>query len=102
FLLLIPPPRSTLFPYTTLFRSDADGVGRSVDKIAILFLTCPHRRLGAIAFNRNSRQVGCLLHDPKIVRTWTLRFAPVNAERSQHFSFRREDWIRPGCSQPMT
>src|SRR5947208_14623667 len=80
----------------------ADVGGRSVDKIAILFLTCPHRRLGAIAFNRNSRQVGRLLHDPKIVRAWTLRFAPVNAERSEDLSFRREDWIRPGSSQPMT
>src|SRR5206468_11740084 len=27
FLLLRPPPRSTLFPYTTLFRSRADGRG---------------------------------------------------------------------------
>src|SRR5690606_41839933 len=26
-LLLRPPPRSTLFPYTTLFRSGADAVG---------------------------------------------------------------------------
>src|SRR5436305_12640064 len=25
FLLLLPPPRSTLFPYTTLFRSYVDG-----------------------------------------------------------------------------
>src|SRR5437762_7929329 len=26
-LLPLPPPRSTLFPYTTLFRSAADGQG---------------------------------------------------------------------------
>src|SRR5688572_31664513 len=26
--MLRRPPRSTLFPYTTLFRSDADGVSR--------------------------------------------------------------------------
>src|SRR5438270_11046529 len=25
FLIIRPPPRSTLFPYTTLFRSPADG-----------------------------------------------------------------------------
>src|SRR5206468_5954522 len=31
FLMLRPPPRSTLFPYTTLFRSRADGVGLDVD-----------------------------------------------------------------------
>src|SRR5690606_42040759 len=28
FLMLRRPPRSTLFPYTTLFRSLADGAGR--------------------------------------------------------------------------
>src|SRR5207247_10772546 len=28
FLLIRPPPRSTLFPYTTLFRSDAAGALR--------------------------------------------------------------------------
>src|SRR5690348_17934657 len=27
FLMLRPPPRSTLFPYTTLFRSDGDLAG---------------------------------------------------------------------------
>src|SRR5205814_3857375 len=32
FLLLRPPPRSTLFPYTTLFRSDPDG---SVDLVGM-------------------------------------------------------------------
>src|SRR5207245_10048124 len=26
FLLFLPPPRSTLFPYTTLFRSAAEGL----------------------------------------------------------------------------
>src|SRR5690606_42130679 len=31
FFLIIPlPPRSTLFPYTTLFRSQVDGNGRGV------------------------------------------------------------------------
>src|SRR5882724_13169790 len=81
---------------------DADGVGRSVDKIAILFLACPHRHLSAIAFNCYSRQVRRLLHYPKVVRARTSRLMTVNTERSQDFSFRREDWIRPGGSQPMT
>ena len=27
FLMIRRPPRSTLFPYTTLFRSDCNGVG---------------------------------------------------------------------------
>src|SRR4051812_49571381 len=29
FLMIRRPPRSTLFPYTTLFRSDADGAERA-------------------------------------------------------------------------
>src|SRR5688572_31094003 len=28
--MIRPPPRSTLFPYTTLFRSDAGGMGASL------------------------------------------------------------------------
>src|SRR3712207_7828955 len=37
------PPRSTLFPYTTLFRSDGKGRGRkpkSIKEVPLL-LTCP-------------------------------------------------------------
>src|SRR5438552_8165035 len=30
FLMIRPPPRSTLFPYTTLFRSEADDPGNVV------------------------------------------------------------------------
>src|SRR5207249_11748982 len=29
FLMIPPPPRSTLFPYTTLFRSRAQGLARA-------------------------------------------------------------------------
>src|SRR2546430_15146961 len=31
FLMIRRPPRSTLFPYTTLFRSRGDGAGAPVD-----------------------------------------------------------------------
>src|ERR1019366_10664278 len=31
FLMIRRPPRSTLFPYTTLFRSGANGAGRPAD-----------------------------------------------------------------------
>src|ERR1039458_5607743 len=31
FLMMRRPPRSTLFPYTTLFRSETAGVGRNVN-----------------------------------------------------------------------
>src|SRR2546422_5559112 len=32
FLMIRRPPRSTLFPYTTLFRSDREPGGRSVER----------------------------------------------------------------------
>src|SRR5687767_15376592 len=39
FLMLRPPPRSTLFPYTTLFRSPASSLGqRPPDQNAGIFL----------------------------------------------------------------
>src|SRR3712207_8479824 len=44
------PPRSTLFPYTTLFRSVADGDGEAADLAD---------RLGAVG-----EQVGVLVDDP--------------------------------------
>src|SRR3712207_7608451 len=34
FLMIRRPPRSTLFPYTTLFRSDVLGVDRAPDMLA--------------------------------------------------------------------
>src|SRR2546427_9522505 len=37
------PPRSTLFPYTTLFRSRGDGAGRGVERE--LVLGCYHARI---------------------------------------------------------
>src|SRR5438876_9489612 len=35
FLMIRRPPRSTLFPYTTLFRSEAGGVDRRRDEVAV-------------------------------------------------------------------
>src|SRR5207249_9735152 len=32
-LMTLPPPSSTLFPYTTLFRSDADASGRVLEHL---------------------------------------------------------------------
>src|SRR5699024_12229097 len=39
FTLLPPPPRSTLFPYTTLFRSTSDRHGKGCERHARL-VTC--------------------------------------------------------------
>src|SRR5438094_2064156 len=36
FLMIRRPPRSTLFPYTTLFRSDV--VGRNIERVAAAFV----------------------------------------------------------------
>src|SRR5437016_14628425 len=36
FLMIRRPPRSTLFPYTTLFRSDAEGVAGLVPDTGLL------------------------------------------------------------------
>src|SRR5436309_11967605 len=38
FLMIRRPPRSTLFPYTTLFRSEHDQIARPRDQIAEKFL----------------------------------------------------------------
>src|SRR2546430_8737495 len=38
------PPRSTLFPYTTLFRSLTNDTGRAEDARPQLFLSTPSRR----------------------------------------------------------
>src|SRR5256885_12047816 len=35
FLMIRRPPRSTLFPYTTLFRSDLDGARRRAGRIGL-------------------------------------------------------------------
>src|SRR4051794_41665795 len=48
--MIRPPPRSTLFPYTTLFRSPAIGVGhphRPVHHVAVVRLAGELHRLPA-------------------------------------------------------
>src|SRR3712207_9024438 len=40
------PPRSTLFPYTTLFRSLDGGVGRGLDVVGVEQQGVPIERLG--------------------------------------------------------
>src|SRR5688572_32454384 len=48
FLMIRPPPRSTLFPYTTLFRSLVEGDGELLD----------HRREGVLRLGRLERHAG--------------------------------------------
>src|SRR5256885_16836984 len=61
------PPRSTLFPYTTLFRSEVEGPVADADKLSFTaYHTIPVRHgmtIGELAqlFNQE-RHVGCDLH----------------------------------------
>src|SRR5690242_21404341 len=47
--MMQPPPRSTLFPYTTLFRSDEEGPPREVDHGRHQRLVERHGRLAEAA-----------------------------------------------------
>src|SRR2546429_6448697 len=60
FLMIRRPPRSTLFPYTTLFRSCSRGPGSSGS------LTCARCR--APAPTRNSTAMPCPIRDRKSTR----------------------------------
>src|SRR3712207_7986655 len=54
------PPRSTLFPYTTLFRSELRGVGRQVGH---------HREVARMACQEGSRAAGAMgVQDRKSTR----------------------------------
>src|SRR5690606_41990141 len=45
FLMQRPPPRSTLFPYTTLFRShDHEGQPLQYARFSLRWKPCPYRR----------------------------------------------------------
>src|SRR3712207_8899730 len=69
------PPRSTLFPYTTLFRSDRDGQ-RQVEATALLGHRCrgqpdgdpPQRPLPAGVHHRRPHPVDRLAEDRKSTR----------------------------------
>src|SRR5207302_10148577 len=52
-LIIPPPPTSTLFPYTTLFRSAADEAGRSATEPA---------KGAALGGRFGGSEWGCLLH----------------------------------------
>src|SRR5207253_10516543 len=54
FLRLRPPPRPTLFPYTTLFRSQCDGFASSFGKFGGRFLDGDARDRFAGASRRGS------------------------------------------------
>src|SRR3712207_7046758 len=48
FLMIRRPPRSTLFPYTTLFRSRRAGEGTSVRRAKLVPVATPRRTLRAV------------------------------------------------------
>src|SRR5438045_9450015 len=58
FLMIRRPPRSTLFPYTTLFRSDIRVVAEEVELVAVVELdACVHHGLHAILGDRKSTRL---------------------------------------------
>src|SRR5436190_10220957 len=58
FLMMRPPPRSTLFPYTTLFRS------ARVDL---------HQLEARLAKEHTRRLLGVRHHEPRALQTWGVR-----------------------------
>src|SRR3712207_9039213 len=60
FIMIRPPPKSTLFPYTTLFRSDLD---RRLDAHALAL-----RALGELAARRVERAVASRGQDQRQAR----------------------------------
>src|SRR5207244_11091994 len=54
FLMIRRPPRSTLFPYTTLFRSLVSWIKHSVDRFVIVSIFIPKLRL--ILTNRSEER----------------------------------------------
>src|SRR2546430_8193863 len=98
FLMIRRPPRSTLFPYTTLFRSGGVISGRLVERIDARFVIATGATIGALALasdrkstrlNSSHSQISyavfCLKKKKKDIRT--------NAE---HSKMRAQDIKRIG------
>src|SRR5436309_5529732 len=69
------PPRSTLFPYTTLFRSRRDGTGY----IADVFIVHREQRAQAIALHRLPGAIQAVLPQPLPVDA----LLPVGAHQTE-------------------
>src|SRR2546425_4482880 len=65
FLMIRRPPRSTLFPYTTLFRSDADAHGRLApgDRPQLVGTAC--RRRGQMEDADHDTMPGGIPEEPR-------------------------------------
>src|SRR2546429_4981973 len=57
FLMIRRPPRSTLFPYTTLFRSSRLTVLDTQAKLELAPVGLPEGRIGNLRFDRNGRRL---------------------------------------------
>src|SRR3712207_7720582 len=68
FVMIRQPPRSTLFPYTTLFRSDGEGARADADDVARRLgddqpraLAGAHGAVAAVAVERHGERAARLL-----------------------------------------
>src|SRR3712207_8486567 len=70
FLMIRRPPRSTLFPYTTLFRSDTDGDAPRTTVVLSVFsgLPSPMWELARSESREFQRRLGLLPRDRKSTR----------------------------------
>src|SRR5436305_8068962 len=67
--MIPPPPRSTLFPYTTLFRSQIRGKQRVIDTITKAFeaAAVPLKEASAADLNRSEEHTSELQSRPHLV-----------------------------------
>src|SRR3712207_8241277 len=96
FLIIRRPPRSTLFPYTTLFRSVAMGaMGIGISTAAAMAVS-PERYAAATGLSLTARQVGGALGIAGTDRKST-RLNPSHANISYAVFCLKKNIIFPSC-----
>src|SRR5699024_12662027 len=76
FLLILPPPRSTLFPYTTLFRSWPTRSSSCSTTVSMRPKPCPRRSVIRCSPGSSTSQSGCDADWPEPARRPSSEPAP--------------------------